>query len=147
LDDVVGIVQAKICWRASAGKNVALKASMQPPPFVPRTMTALQVLEHIKISSSQIVLVVDEYGGIEGCSPITTYSKRLPAICRWQNASGPKAVQRKDGSWLLDGMLSVDEFKDIFKLETLPRKEGHVSNLGRLYLHPDGTRSISVRAL
>ncbi|HEY3168422.1 MAG TPA: transporter associated domain-containing protein, partial [Candidatus Binatia bacterium] len=32
----------------------------------------------------------------------------------------PKAVQRKDGSWLLDGMLSVDEFKEIFKLDNLP---------------------------
>ena len=32
----------------------------------------------------------------------------------------PKAVQRKDGSWLLDGMLSIDEFKEIFKLKDLP---------------------------
>jgi putative hemolysin len=32
----------------------------------------------------------------------------------------PKAVQRQDGSWLLDGMLSVDEFKEIFQLESLP---------------------------
>ena len=32
----------------------------------------------------------------------------------------PKAVQRHDGSWLLDGMLSVDEFKEIFRLDELP---------------------------
>ena len=32
----------------------------------------------------------------------------------------PKAVQRHDGSWLLDGMLSVDEFREIFHLESLP---------------------------
>jgi len=122
LDDVVGIVQAKdLLASFLAGKNVALKASMQPPPFVPRTMTALQVLDHIKISSSHIVLVVDEYGGIEG---LLTHHDILEAIAGdmplGKTPAEPKAVQRKDGSWLLDGMLSVDEFKDIFKLENLP---------------------------
>ncbi len=122
LDDVVGIVQAKdLLASFLAGKNVALNASMQPPPFVPRTMTALQVLDHIKISGSHIVLVVDEYGGIEG---LLTHHDILEAIAGdmplGKTPAEPKAVQRKDGSWLLDGMLSVDEFKDIFKLENLP---------------------------
>jgi putative hemolysin len=31
-----------------------------------------------------------------------------------------KAVQRPDGSWLLDGMLAVEDFKEIFRVETLP---------------------------
>jgi putative hemolysin len=32
-------------------------------------------------------------------------------------------VQREDGSWLLDGMLPIDEFKDVFKLDKLPGEE------------------------
>lgn len=122
LEDVVGIVQAKdLLASFLTGKNVDLKASMQQPPFVPRTMTALQVLDHIKKSSSHIVLVVNEYGGIEG---LLTHHDLLEAIAGdmplGKTPAEPKAVQRKDGSWLLDGMLSVDEFKDIFKLENLP---------------------------
>jgi putative hemolysin len=122
LEDVVGIVQAKdLLASFLTGKNVDLKASMQQPPFVPRTMTALQVLDHIKKSSSHIVLVVNEYGGIEG---LLTHHDLLEAIAGdmplGKTPAEPKAVQRKDGSWLLDGMLSVDEFKDIFKTETLP---------------------------
>lgn len=122
LDDVVGIVQAKdLLAGFLAGKNVDLKASMQPPLFMPRTMTALQVLDHIKKSSSHIVLVVDEYGGIEG---LLTHHDLLEAIAGdmplGKTLAEPKAVQRKDGSWLLDGMLSIDEFKEIFHLESLP---------------------------
>ena len=122
LDDVVGVVQAKdLLASFLTGKNVDLKASMQQPAFVPRTMTALQVLDHIKISSSHIVLVVDEYGGIEG---LLTHHDLLEAIAGdmplGKTPLEPEAVQRKDGSWLLDGMLSVDKFKDIFKLENLP---------------------------
>jgi putative hemolysin len=84
-------------------------------------MTALQVLDHIKKSSSHIVLVVDEYGGIEG---LLTHHDILEAIAGdmplGTRPTQPKAVQRKDGSWLLDGMISIDEFKELFKLENLP---------------------------
>ena len=122
LDNVTGVVQAKdLLASLLSGKSVDLKASTQQPAFVPRSMTAFQVLDHIKQSSSHIVLVVDEYGGIEG---LLTHHDMLEAIAGdmplGKTPPEPKAVQRKDGSWLLDGMLSVDEFKEIFDLDNLP---------------------------
>ena len=94
---------------------------MQPADFAPRGMTALQVLDQIKNTGSHIVLVVDEYGGIEG---LLTHHDILEAIAGDMPLgtvpTEPKAIQRKDGSWLLDGMLSVDDFKDLFHIETLP---------------------------
>jgi magnesium and cobalt exporter, CNNM family len=122
LDNVTGVVQAKdLLASLLSGKRVDLKATAQQPAFVPRSMTAFQVLDHIKQSGSHIVLVVDEYGGIEG---LLTHHDILEAIAGdmplGKAPPEPKAVQRKDGSWLLDGMLSVDEFKEIFKLDNLP---------------------------
>jgi magnesium and cobalt exporter, CNNM family len=121
LDNVTGVVQAKdLLASLLSGKSVDLKASAQQPAFVPRSMTAFQVLDHIKQSGSHIVLVVDEYGGIEG---LVTHHDMLEAIAGDMplgKIAEPKAVQRKDGSWLLDGMLSIDEFKEIFHLENLP---------------------------
>jgi putative hemolysin len=121
LDNVTGVVQAKdLLASLLSGKSVDLKASIQQPAFVPRSMTAFQVLDHIKQSGSHIVLVVDEYGGIEG---LVTHHDMLEAIAGDMplgKTAEPKAVQRKDGSWLLDGMLSIDEFKEIFHLKNLP---------------------------
>lgn len=107
LDNVVGIVQAKdLLTNFLSGKDVDLKATMQPCEFVPRSMTALQVLDHIKKSGSHIVLVIDEYGGIEG---LLTHHDILEAIAGdmplGTTPAQPKAVQRKDGSWLLEGMM------------------------------------------
>lgn len=122
LDNVVGIVQAKdLLTNFLSTKNVDLRATIQPADFAPRSMTALQVLDQIKKTSSHIVLVVDEYGGIEG---LLTHHDILEAIAGDMPLGAiptePKAVQRKDGSWLLDGMLSIDEFKEIFHLDNLP---------------------------
>jgi putative hemolysin len=122
LDKVTGIVQAKDMLALTlANKPIDLKTLMQEPLFVPRTVSALELLEAFKKTNKHIALVVDEYGGIEG---LLTHHDILEAIAGdipiGEKPADPKAVRRHDGSWLLDGMLSVDEFKEIFHVETLP---------------------------
>ena len=122
LDKVMGVVQTKDLFAVSlAGKPIDLAALMQQPLFVPRTISVLELLESFKKTSQHIALVVDEYGGIEG---LITHHDILEAIAgdipTGEKPAAAKAVRRHDGSWLLDGMLSVDEFKEIFQVETLP---------------------------
>ena len=133
LDNLVGITQAKdLLSSALQGKPIDLSSSLQPPVLVPRTLTALQVLDYIKGSGSHLVLVVDEYGGIEG---LLTHHDVLEAIAGdmpfGETGTAPRAVQRADGSWLVDGMIPVDEFKEIFHLDSLPgEKQDAYQTLG-----------------
>jgi putative hemolysin len=133
LDNLVGVTQAKdLLSSALQGKPIDLSSSLQPPVLVPRTLTALQVLDYIKRSGSHLVLVVDEYGGIEG---LLTHHDVLEAIAGdmpfGETGTAPKAVQRADGSWLVDGMIPVDEFKEIFHLDSLPgEKQDAYQTLG-----------------
>jgi putative hemolysin len=122
LDDVIGVTQTRdLLTQAFTGNAIDLRASVQPPVLAPRTMTALQVLEHIKGAGSHLVLLIDEYGGIEG---LLTHHDILEAIAGDipfdERRPDRKAVRRADGSWLLDGMLAINEFKEIFELEDLP---------------------------
>jgi len=122
LDKVDGIVQSKdLLAHSLAGQVLELGSLMQQPLFVPRTITALEILESFKNSGQHIALVVDEYGGIEG---LLTHHDILEAIAGDIPFNGrpndPKAVRRHDGSWLFDGMLSIDEFKEVFHLDDLP---------------------------
>ena len=122
LDQVKGVVQAKdLLANSLAGKSFNLETLLHQPLFVPRGVSALEVLEAFKESGKHIALVVDEYGGIEG---LLTHHDILEAIAGEipfsEKHAEPMAVQRPDGSWLLDGMLPVGEFKEIFHLESLP---------------------------
>jgi len=122
LDKVTGVVPAKeLLVQILSGQPLNLSAVTQQPLFVPRTISALELLDSFKKNNKHLALVVDEYGGIEG---LLTHHDILQAIAgdfpTSARPNDPKAVQRHDGSWLLDGMLSVDEFRELFHLETLP---------------------------
>jgi len=125
LDNVVGIAQAKDLLVHFLGEHtVDLTTIAQQPLFVPETMGALKVLELFKQSGTHIALAIDEYGGIQG---LVTPNDILEAIVGDLPEAGegaePQALQREDGSWLLDGMLPVDEFKALFHLGPLPGED------------------------
>lgn len=125
IDNVVGVIKVK---EYLAGKllNPAapLKDFVKPPLFVPETRSALKVLELFKSSNMHMALIIDEYGSLEG---LVTTNDVLEAIVGdmliASTQSEPYAVRREDGSWLLDGALSVDEFKELFSIGKLAGEE------------------------
>nr|WP_230371451.1 transporter associated domain-containing protein [Paludibacterium denitrificans] len=108
-------------------------ANLLPPLFVPATVSLKQLLEQFKLSRSHIALVVDEYGELEG---LVTMNDVLEAIVGDLPATGPEddeILQREDGSWLIDGMVSLDRFREFFDLSdvTLPGEDtGNIHTLG-----------------
>lgn len=129
LDHVIGIVQAKdLLAHSLAGQPLDLKNSLRPPLFVPESNPVVKVLELFKQVQMPLALVIDEYGGTQG---LITLNDILEAIVGDVEIDEPQAVQRQDGSWLLDGTLLVEEFKEILQLEVLPAEaEGYYQTLG-----------------
>ncbi|MBL8100823.1 MAG: HlyC/CorC family transporter [Anaerolineales bacterium] len=126
LETILGIVKSRDLLVVSlSGKNINLKELAKPAFFIPETTLASRALEVLKKSDTEILLVVDEFGGVQG---LLTINDILEEIVGQMDLEEPQATQRQDGSWLLDGMLEVDEFKEIFHLTTLPH-EGEYETL------------------
>jgi putative hemolysin len=122
LDAVQGILQAKdFLDMMVAGELFDPADLLQTPLFIPESMQALKVLEMIRVAGVHEALVIDEYGGLLGM--VTLYDV-LAAIVGEMPGPGdeiePEIVQREDGSYLLDGLLPIDEFKELFAIEELP---------------------------
>jgi len=126
LDVILGIVKARDLLVPSLGGDpIKLKELLKPAFFVPETMFASKALEILKEKGTDILLVIDEFGGLQG---LLTINDIIEEIVGEMEIDEPQATQRQDGSWLLDGMLEVDEFKEIFDLNTLPH-EGEYETL------------------
>jgi len=121
LDVILGIVKARdLLVPSLKGENINLKEMLRPAFYVPETMLASHALEILKEKGTDMLLVIDEFGGLQG---LLTINDILEEIVGEMEQDEPQATQRQDGSWLLDGMLEVDEFKEIFDFHALPHED------------------------
>ena len=120
LDAIVGVVKARdLLVQSLNNEPIVLKNLLTPAFYVPETMFASRALEVLKEKGTDMLLVIDEFGALQGLLTITDI---LEEIVGEMEIEEPQAMQRQDGSWLLDGMLEVDEFKEIFDLPLLPHE-------------------------
>ena len=128
LDNVLGIVKAReLLTRSLAGEAIHLKECLSPALFIPETTFASRALEIFKESNKELVLVIDEFGGVTG---LLTINDVIEEIVGDIEIGEPQVTQRQDGSWLLDGMLDIDEFKELFHLGILPNEDDYETLAG-----------------
>ncbi|HZZ21667.1 MAG TPA: hemolysin family protein [Roseiarcus sp.] len=129
---VIGIVQAKDLLAACLARQpLDLRAATRPPLYLPNTVTVLRVLEVFKASGEPMALIVDEYGDLEG---LVTPSDILEALVGDIPGSGSEAdqrvVRRDDETWLIDGMVGLDELKQLLGISRLPGEDPDFHTLG-----------------
>ncbi|HEX2961648.1 MAG TPA: hemolysin family protein [Ignavibacteriales bacterium] len=124
LDNLKGVISIKeLYYFHVQGKQYDIHTHLREPLFIPEGTRALKLLDRFKESGKSIAIVIDEYGGVEGLITITDLVEEVLGELSMQDHAEPYAKRRDDGSWLVDGMIPVDEFKRVFKLETLPGEE------------------------
>lgn len=123
LDNVLGVIEAKdLLRRALSGEELKLTAAIRPANYIPKSLSPVQLLEEFKRSKIALALVVDEYGEVAGLATLKDVMEAIVGDLPSEEAEDeePEAIQREDGSWLLDGTLTIEKFKQLFELETLP---------------------------
>ena len=124
LDNVLGMVHVKdLFLQCMTGQLLDMKAVLQEPLYVLESTSTLKVLELFKQTGTQAALVIQEYGDIEGLITLNDILEAIVGdISSRDDLDHPQAVEREDGSWLLDGMLPIDELKDILHIRELPEE-------------------------
>jgi putative hemolysin len=124
LTDVVGVLAAQSLLPALAqGKAPSIVDYVAPAVFVPETLTGMELLEHFKGSDAELVFVVDEYGEVQGAITVRDVLEAITGEFTAPAAGDAWAVERGDGSWLLDGLIPVPEMKDRLGLKLLPEED------------------------
>lgn len=131
LDDLVGVVHVKdlvklglMAEAGGGGERWRLADAVRPPLFVPESTPAIGMVETFRRKQTHIAFVLDEYGVLEGLVTLGDIVEALVGeVARQGEVDEPEIVKRADGSYLLDGMLGVDELKELMGVGSLPKEE------------------------
>lgn len=131
LDNVLGIIEARdLLLESLHGEPLQLKRNLQQVIYIPDTALASKALETFKAGHAKMMLVVDEFGSVQGLITIFDILEEIVGDID----SEPQATQRQDGSWLLDGMISIEDMKEIFNLRYMPDEDQYETLSGFIML-------------
>lgn len=125
LDQVVGVVNIKELIGVDLNSpDFNLENYAREPLYMPENLPALRAFARFRETGTHQALVIDEFGGISGM--VTLYDvleSIVGAIPLDESDKNQEIVERADGSWSLDGLLPIDELKEILDVDELPGEE------------------------
>ncbi len=124
LSEVVGLVSAQsLLQEFMQGRPLDVMARLEPPVFVPETLSGMELLDQFRASAAQLVFVVDEYGEVQGMITVRDVLEAITGEFTTPSDDDSWAVRREDGSWLFDGLIPMPELKDRLTLKELPEED------------------------
>jgi len=124
LDEVMGVINSNtLLMQVTQGGSLNLEEGLSAPVFVPETLSGMELLEHFRATSAELVFVVDEYGAVQGVITERDVLEAITGEFTTPTDEDAWAVRRADGSWLFDGLIPVPELKDRLALKELPEED------------------------
>lgn len=125
LDHLIGVVHLKDMIQSGLlTQRIDLRILARKPLFVPEAMPVLKLIDEFRRSQQHIAFILDEYGVLAGLVTLNDVVQgMLGQIGRAGEDADPSAVQREDGSWLLDGSLPVEELRELMEADSLPHED------------------------
>jgi putative hemolysin len=124
LRDIVGVISAKqLLTQFLRRETPDLASNLTPAVFVPESLTGMELLQNFRSTSAQLVIVIDEYGEIQGMVTLRDVIEAITGEFQDHGVEEAWAVQRQDGSWLIDGLMPIPELKDRLDMDRVPEEE------------------------
>ena len=139
LDDVVGIISIGRLLHLGLDAPGVIEEYASPASFVPETLSGMELLEQFRAKAGRMVLVVDEYGVVQGLLTPRDLLEAITGELQPGAQIDAWATQRDDGSWLLDGLMPVGELKVRLDLGDLPEEDrGRYNTVAGLLMSVSG---------
>jgi putative hemolysin len=108
IDEIVGVVTIRKALLAERlGGADAVRALVQPVPVVSDRLSGIGVIEQLRKSPSNLVVVADEHGSLMGV--VTEGDILKTIVADMETDDRPRIHERDDGSLLIDGAFAIDE--------------------------------------
>lgn len=128
LEKILGVLNIRqwllhVIQNQSPRSLAQFQALWEKPVYIPETITGLELLENFKACGARLSFVIDEYGEVLGVVDLRDLIEAITGEFVPEDPADAWAVQRSDGSWLLDGHIPIFELKDRLGLKHLPEED------------------------
>jgi putative hemolysin len=125
LDKLVGLLSVKDLFNTKiTNKSIQLKAQILDILFIPEVARLTKLLELFREKQFRIAIALDEYGEIEG---IVTFNDILKTfvgdLATQEKGQTPSIVNRKDGSFMVNGNVQIEVIMELLQLTSLPGED------------------------
>ena len=127
LDDVIGVLSLARLVSLSNDDDSPVE-TYAPATFVPETLSGMTLLEQLRDKSGRMVFVVDEYGVVQGLLTPRDLLEAITGELRPLTVEDAWASSQADGTWVLDGLMPVNELKSRLDIKQLNGEERGVFN-------------------
>ncbi len=136
IDDLIGVVHVKDLLRLPPPVTAQdVEAAVRQPLYLSENVPVLKLLELFRTTTVHMAVVVDEYGAFEGVVTPTDILTAIAGDLPERTGKGePEAVQRNDGSWLLEGRMAIDRIESILDVPVDP-EAGYATLAGLIIEH------------
>lgn len=130
LDDFLGMASVNTVFQkyyevVQEGRHMNMTAileeSVYKPIYIPESMDIMKVVHVFKEHSVHEAAVLDEYGNFSGILTLHDILEELvgimPAGEEERKEEANRIIQRGPNEWLMEGLLTIEEFKDFFNIE------------------------------
>jgi putative hemolysin len=139
MDEVVGKISVAHLLELGVNAPGKLADYLTHAVFVPETLSGMELLEQFRAKVGRLVLVVDEYGVVQGLLTPHDLLEAITGELQTSSKNDAWATLRDDGSWLLDGLMPVNELKARLDLDDLPMEDrGRYNTLAGLLMAVSG---------
>ena len=139
LDDVVGLISVAQLLRLGSQHAGPIEDHVVPATFVPETLSGMSLLEQLRERTGRMVFVVDEYGVVQGLVTPRDLLEAITGELQPHTQLDAWATPRGDGSWLLDGVMPVNELRARLDIRELPDEDkGRFNTLAGLLMAVSG---------
>lgn len=138
LDHVIGVISVSTLLKQRYS-NESLDDLALPASFVPETITGMELLEQFRQRSERMVMVVDEYGEVQGLMTPRDMLEAITGELQPNAQVDAWATHHEDGSWLLDGLMPLAELRARLDIKQLPDEDkGRYNTVAGLLMSVSG---------
>lgn len=127
IDSVIGYVDSKnILPRILKGELSGLHDIKEITKtnllILPNTLTISEALDKFNEARDDFAVILNEYGNVVGLVTFYDVVNTLMGDVVYQDQDEQQIIARGEGSWLVDGVTSIDDVKKVLEIEVLPEE-------------------------